>query len=179
MTIFTIVVAMNKDRVIGVDGMIPWDIKSDRTHFKNLTIGFPVIMGRRTFDEILERTGKPLPQRQNIVLTRNKEEVIRIQNLGGTVCSSIDEARALVANQPKAAIIGGAQVYLETLEFADAIEFTHVQMRTPGGQLTKFPKFEKDQWARRGDFSPFKKRGPWDSHYTRYESLARIKEHVV
>ena len=97
------VVAIGKNGVIGnKDNEIPWKLPADMKHFKELTMGHPIIMGRKTYESI----GKPLPGRLNIVVTRQKD----FQAPGCTVVTSVDEAMKAVGNQD-AAVIGGAEIY--------------------------------------------------------------------
>ena len=133
-----ILVAMDEGRVIGKNGKIPWRLSSDLKRFRSLTSGYPVIMGRNTFESI----GKPLPGRENIILTRDKE----FKRDGCYAVGSLKEALDLVAsfNKEKIFIIGGGQVYKETLPFADEIELTLVDARLDGD--TFFPEIKEIDW---------------------------------
>jgi dihydrofolate reductase len=111
------VVAMAHNRVIGKDNKLPWHFSEDLKHFKQLTTGSTVIMGRKTFESI----GKPLPNRQNFVVSRTKTEPSENPRFFG----SIQEAVKSVKTE-KAFIIGGANLYAQTLELADGIYLTTI-----------------------------------------------------
>ena len=100
--LISFVVAMTPDRVIGRDNQLPWHIPADLAHFKRLTIGKPVVMGRRTFKSI----GRPLPQRHNIVVTRDRSYMAE----GCTIAHSVEGALSAAGKVSKIAIIGGAQI---------------------------------------------------------------------
>lgn len=112
----THVVAVSKNGVIGKDGKLPWHFSSDLRFFKQLTTGHTVIMGRVTFDSI----GKPLPNRQNIVVSRQAHSVPGVE-----FAPSISEALKLVKDK-EIFIIGGASIYKETIGLIDAIYLTHI-----------------------------------------------------
>jgi len=117
MTHLTLVVAIDAQRGIGVDNKLPWHLPEDLAHFKRVTVGHPIIMGRKTFDSI----GRPLPKRRNIVVTRNAawrhEGVDAVTSLAGAI--------ALVGEEP-ASIIGGAQVFTESMALADRMIVTEI-----------------------------------------------------
>lgn len=135
------VVARADNGVIGRGGGLPWRLPADLRHFKRLTIGKPVIMGRKTFESI----GKPLIGRHNIVLTRDPDW----QSEGVTVVPNLAEAVAAAGLNPKARadelmIIGGAQLYAEALPIATRIHLTEVHAEPEGD--THMPSFESDRW---------------------------------
>jgi len=134
----TLVVAMSENRVIGRDGGLPWQISADLKHFKKVTMGSPIIMGRKTWDSI----GRALPGRRNIVITRNAE----FTPTGADTVTTIDAALALCREDDadKAMIIGGGQIYAETIKIADAIELTEVHETIDGD--TVFPEIDPDIW---------------------------------
>src|SRR4051812_5852049 len=113
----TIVVATDAQRGIGINNSLPWRLKEDMAHFKRTTMGHPVIMGRKTFESI----GKPLPNRRNIVITRNADWRCE----GVEAVTSVDAALALVRGVP-ACIIGGAQIYAETLPHTQRLIVTEI-----------------------------------------------------
>jgi len=113
----TLVVAMDAQRGIGVDNKLPWHLPEDLAHFKRVTLGHPIIMGRKTFDSI----GRPLPKRRNIVVTRNAGWA----HEGVEAAGSLREAIAL-AGDGQASIIGGAQIFAESLQLADRMIVTHI-----------------------------------------------------
>ena len=135
MSFLTIVVATDANRGIGIDNKLPWRLPEDMAHFKRTTMGHPVIMGRKTFDSI----GKPLPNRRNIVITRNpgwKHE-------GVEAVTSISTAIKLVGDTP-ACIIGGAQIYAETLPFANRLIITEIDKTFDCDAF--FPTIDPKQW---------------------------------
>lgn len=126
-----------KDRLIG-DGMdLPWHIPADLRHFKRLTSGHPLVMGRRTFESILHQFGGPLPNRENVVLTRQPE---RLNGHDVRVFGSLEEALAALAGRERVFIGGGASVYAAALPIADRLELTLVEGDFEGD--TRFPPYE-------------------------------------
>jgi dihydrofolate reductase len=117
MTHITLVVAIDAQRGIGVDNKLPWHLPEDLAHFKRVTLGHPIIMGRKTFDSI----GRPLPKRRNIVVTRNRDW----RHEGVDSVASLADAIALVGDEP-ASIIGGAQVFTESMQIADRMIVTEI-----------------------------------------------------
>lgn len=134
----SLVVAASTNNVIGSDGGLPWHLPDDLRHFKRLTTGKPVVMGRRTFESI----GRPLPDRRNIVMTRDPGFVAR----GCDVVSSVREALDLVSDAEEVMIIGGGQVYRDFLSHADRIYLTRVQADVEGD--THFPDIDEAGWRR-------------------------------
>jgi dihydrofolate reductase len=118
-----LVVARADNGVIGREGAIPWQLPADLRHFKTLTTGKPMIMGRRTFDSLPGL----LPGRRHIVLTRDRDW----QEEGAEVARSVSEA-IQIANAPHIAVIGGAEIYRLFLPRVDRIELTEVHMRPEG-----------------------------------------------
>jgi dihydrofolate reductase len=116
-TQLTLVVAMDAQRGIGVDNQLPWHLPEDLAHFKRVTLGRPIIMGRKTFDSI----GRPLPKRRNIVVTRNRGWA----HEGVEAAGSLQEAMALAGDE-QASIIGGAQIFIESMRIADRMIVTHI-----------------------------------------------------
>lgn len=140
--ILSLVVARARNGVIGRDGGLPWRIPADLKHFKRLTIGKPVMMGRTTFQSI----GKPLPGRHNIVLTRDAGW----SAAGVTVAPNLAEAVAAAGLDPRARadeimVIGGAQIYAEALPSATRVHLTEVHAEPDGD--TAMPCFGPDIWA--------------------------------
>jgi dihydrofolate reductase len=137
--LISFVVAMSDQGVIGRDNALPWRLPADLRRFKALTLGKPVLMGRKTFEAI----GRPLPQRQNIVLTHAADFAPR----GVTVVHSFAEALAQAAGSAELMVIGGAQVYRLALPHADRIHLTRVHADTPGD--TRFPALDPAMWEER------------------------------
>ncbi len=123
-----LIVAMAADRVIGRDNDLPWKLSADLKRFKALTMGCPIVMGRRTFDSI----GRPLPGRRNVVLSRDPSLEIE----GCDVMASLDEA--LTIDAPRIFVIGGAQIYTQALPHATQLYVTQVAAQVEGD--TWFPE---------------------------------------
>lgn len=139
----TFIVAVAENGVIGQGNTIPWRLKSDMQRFKALTIGRPVVMGRKTFESLPRR---PLPGRTNIVITRNAD----YQAPGAVVTTSFKAARelalgdALRRSATEIAVIGGAEIYAQWMEAADRLEITEVHVKPAGD--TFFPAIDPAQW---------------------------------
>jgi len=150
MSIISIIVAMNANRIIGNKGDLPWSLPSDLQRFKSLTIGKPVIMGRKTFESILARNGKPLPGRKNVVVTRHAVEwnnrLIADPKMfrDCLFVSSLHAAITFTEDAPEVYIIGGAEIYEQALPLADRMYFTQVGGNFEGD--VKFPRFNMNDW---------------------------------
>ena len=134
----SIVVAVAENGVIGRDGDLPWKISADLKHFKKVTMGHPVIMGRKTWESL----PYPLPGRRNIVVTRNGDAVFE----GADTVTTIEHALEICRDDgaEKAMIIGGGQIYAEIIPDADVIELTEVHAHVDGDTL--FPEIDPDFW---------------------------------
>ena len=137
MNVISLVVAMATHGVIGKDGALPWRIPEDMRHFKALTIGKPCIMGRKTWDSLPR---KPLPDRQNIVVTRDRT----FRADGAVVEHSLDEAFARAGNPAEICVIGGAEIYKAALPRATRIHLTEVHRDFAGNAV--LPPFDKTMW---------------------------------
>jgi dihydrofolate reductase len=116
-----LVYARARNGVIGKSGGLPWHLPEDLAHFKRVTMGCPVIMGRKTWNSLPERF-RPLPGRTNIVITRQPDW----NTPGASRAASLSEAMALCGNQAQAWVIGGAQLYAQALALADTAEVTEI-----------------------------------------------------
>ncbi|XEI32006.1 type 3 dihydrofolate reductase [Aeromonas veronii] len=136
----SMIAAMARDRVIGKDNQMPWHLPADLAHFKRLTLGKPVLMGRKTFESI----GRPLPGRRNLVISRNPG----YQAEGIEVVGSVEAALALLASSSVAElmVIGGGHLYAEMLPSADCLYLTQIDLAVEGD--TRFPVFDDGQWLR-------------------------------
>jgi dihydrofolate reductase len=137
-----LVAAIGENNVIGSDGQLPWRLKSDLAHFRALTIGKPVLMGRKTFESI----GKPLEDRTNIVLSRR----FSMRVPGGVLATSLNAGLAM-ARQDAAKrgvdeimVIGGGDVFTDTMPIADRLEITHVHAAPKGDSY--FPSIDPTVW---------------------------------
>jgi dihydrofolate reductase len=127
---------MARNRVIGRDNTLPWRLPEDLKHFKAVTLGKPVLMGRKTFESI----GKPLPGRTNLVLTRDRGW----KPQDAVVVHSVDEALQRSGAASELAGIGGAEVFQQLIPLASRIYLTRVEADVPGD--TFFPPLEDSQW---------------------------------
>jgi dihydrofolate reductase len=132
----TLIAAVAANGVIGAGGKLPWRLPEDLRHFKALTLGHPVIMGRKTWESL----GKPLPGRENIVVTRSRG----YDAPGAHVAASLDAALALCTGEPLAFVIGGGERYAAALPLADAMVMTEIDRAFPGD--TTFPPYERSAW---------------------------------
>lgn len=132
----SIIVGMAKNRVIGVDNDLPWHIPADLKYFQATTLGKPILMGRKTFDSI----GKPLPGRQNIVITRNDAW----KHEGVTVCPSLEAAISSAGEADEVMIVGGAQIYRQAVSMVDRMYITEVDVEVQGDAT--FPEFDVSEW---------------------------------
>lgn len=141
-----LIVAMAQNRVIGRANNLPWYLPEDLKYFKRVTMGKPIIMGRKTFESI----GKPLPGRTNIIVTRNKNysaDGIRVvHDLAQAI--SLCESIAEIDGQCEAMVIGGAQIYEQALSFADRLYLTEVHAQVEGDAY--FPEFKRENWQEVG-----------------------------
>lgn len=136
--IVSFVAALDRNRVIGANNDLPWRIPADSRHFMLLTLGKPVIMGRRTFDSI---GGKPLPRRRNIVVTRART----FEAEGCTVVDSIEKALEEAAGADEVMVAGGAAIYAELLPRADRMYLTLIDAEFEGD--THFPAWNPAEWV--------------------------------
>ena len=132
----SIIAALAENRVIGVNNTLPWRLPNDLKHFRRLTTGHAIILGRKNYESI----GKPLPERTNIVITRNRD----FHADGCLIAHSLDEALALASNDPEIFIIGGAEIYRAALARADRLYLTRVHAAIAGD--TYFPEFDETEW---------------------------------
>lgn len=164
----TIVVAIARNGVIGREGGLPWRLSTDLKRFKALTLGKPVVMGRKTFESI----GRPLPGRPNVVVTRNKDFAAEGVSVASSLAEAIDMASALAVadGSDEICIIGGGDIYRQALDEVDQLQVTHVEADVEGDAFfpaidpatwemveeTHVPAGEKDSYATR--FSTYRRR---------------------
>lgn len=138
----SMIAAMDRNGVIGANNKLVWHIPEDLRHFKRLTLGKPVIMGRKTFDSI----GRPLPQRTNIVITRRSawqaEGVNAVCNLEEAL--DLADKTASRLGETEVFIIGGEQIYRLALSFATRMYITEIDAEVDGDAF--FPEFDREQW---------------------------------
>lgn len=132
----SIIVAMAKNRVIGINNTLPWRCPEDLKHFKALTMGHHIIMGRKTYESI----GKPLPGRTSIVITRNHDYTAD----GVTIAHTLEAGIAMCGEDSEIFIIGGAEIYAQALSHADKLYITEIQENVLGD--AQFPEFNLSEW---------------------------------
>ena len=132
----SIVVAISENNAIGKDNQLLWHLPADLKHFKNITTGHTIIMGRKTYDSI----GKPLPNRRNIIITRQKD-----LNLEGVeVVNSLEEALSLSKDEEEVFIIGGAEIYKQSIAVSHRIYLTRIHQEFEADAF--FPELDDESW---------------------------------
>ncbi len=134
--VLTLVAAMASNRVIGINNTLPWHLPEDLKHFKAVTLGKPVLMGRKTYDSI----GRPLPGRRNIVITRQADW----QAAGVEVAHSLEQALEMAADVAEVCLIGGAELYRQAIVAADCLRLTEIAQPFDGD--AHFPAFDRQVW---------------------------------
>ncbi|HEY8887625.1 MAG TPA: dihydrofolate reductase [Gallionella sp.] len=132
----SLIVAMAKNHVIGVNNTLPWRLPADLKHFKTLTMGHHIVMGRKTYESI----GKPLPGRTSVVVTRNAGYSVP----GVIVVNSLPAAISACGDDDEIFVIGGAELYLQAIALADRIYLTEIDLDIHGD--AHFPEFNRDEW---------------------------------
>lgn len=136
------VVAMSENGIIGNAGRLPWRVKSELSHFRGVTMGKPLVMGRKTFDSI----GKPLPGRTNIVLSRDQSFAAAGVLVVGSLDAALAAARgdALRRGVQEICIIGGADIYMQTMSVVDRLLITKIHINAEGD--ARFPEIDRTIW---------------------------------
>jgi len=138
MTILSLIVAHANNRIIGKDNDMPWHLPADLAYFKKTTLGKPVVMGRKTFESI----GRPLPGRQNIVISRD----VNYNAEGIDTVTSVEQALTKAGDVAEVMVIGGGAIYGHCLHAADRLYITHIDAEIDGD--TKFPDYDKENdWS--------------------------------
>lgn len=138
----SLIAAIAKNNVIGHENDLPWYLPEDLKRFKALTMGKPVLMGRKTYDSIIKRLGKPLPGRVNIVVTRDSNYKVAE---GVKLYTDLNRALEDFKDQDLF-VIGGGQIFSQTIDKADKLYITHVDLDTPGDSY--FPKIDLKKWKK-------------------------------
>lgn len=131
-----LIAAVAANGVIGVNGQLPWHLPEDLRHFKSLTLGHPIIMGRKTWESL----GKALPGRDNIVVSRTPG----FEAPGAAVACSLEAALSLCTGEPVVFVIGGQQLFVESLPIAAGLVLTEIKRDYEGD--TWFPGFDRREW---------------------------------
>lgn len=136
----SLIAAVSKNNVIGNKNEIPWYLPADLKHFASVTKSHSVIMGRKTYESILARLGKPLPERKNIVITRQ-------ENFNAPDCvvvNSLEEALRNIDSTEEVFIIGGEEIYRQAISLSDKLYLTEVDFVSEGNVF--FPEWNKEEW---------------------------------
>lgn len=155
------IVAMDELKAIGKNNNLPWHLPEDLKFFKKVTMGHPIAMGRKTHESI----GRPLPGRGNIIITRNPD----FQSEGCTVFHSVADFVAYCRqSEEEIFVIGGAEIFKETFEFADRLYITNIHHEFEGD--TFFPKFDEAKWELKSLTKGIKdEKNPYDYEFCLYE----------
>jgi dihydrofolate reductase len=135
----SLVAAVARGGVIGRDSGIPWRLPEDMQRFRAITMGHPVVMGRRTWESLPDRF-RPLPGRGNVVVTRNPDWSAQ----GADRASSIEDALRLLEDEPQVFVIGGGEIYAAALPHADELVLTEIEAEIEGD--TYFPEWDRDDF---------------------------------
>jgi dihydrofolate reductase len=158
----SLLVATDKNRVIGANNQLPWHLPADLSYFKRVTMGHPIVMGRKTHESI----GRALPGRENIVITRNKDYFSQ----GCKILHSIDEFKAFSKEliHEEIFVIGGAKLFNQLMDFADRLYLTLIEEEFEGD--TYFPVLNNDDWKLISKEKGIKdEKNPYDYYYLVYE----------
>ncbi|MCL6585986.1 MAG: dihydrofolate reductase [Anoxybacillus sp.] len=157
----SLIVAMDNNRVIGKDNQLPWHLPADLAYFKKTTMGHPIVMGRKTFVSI----GRPLPGRENIIVTRNRS----FQAEGCTIIHSVADIKTIASERKEEVfVIGGAEIFQATLPFADRLYITKIDAHFPGDKF--FPPFSETDWRLVSSTKgPKDEKNPYDYTFLVYE----------
>lgn len=153
--------AMDENRVIGYHNQLPWRLPEDLKFFKRVTMGHPIMMGRKTYESI----GRPLPGRENIVITRDEA----YHPDGCTVMNSIEKFQGFAeGKEEEIFVIGGAEIFKEVLPYADKLYLTMIHHQFEGD--TFFPVFDIDKWELESrEIGPKDEKNPYDYEFLIYK----------
>lgn len=156
----SIIAAVAKNRVIGVNNTLPWHLPEDLKRFRSLTMGHHIIMGRKTYESL----GRLLPGRTTVIVSRSKDYAVE----GGLVVNSLLSALAVCGDDPEVFVIGGGELYRDALPHANRLYLTEIEQDVVGD--TYFPDYDSDGWKQLSSESHVSEKG---LHY-RYLTLQRI-----
>ncbi|WP_133128644.1 dihydrofolate reductase [Legionella nagasakiensis] len=161
MTLISLIAAVDEHGALGKDNQLLCYLPADLRHFKALTLGKPILMGRKTYESI----GKPLAGRLNLVLSKRLAQIN-----GAVVVDTLNRALELTRHEPEIMIIGGAHVYEQTLPFAQRIYLTKIHHQFDADVF--FPKLEENTWqVREAIFRPHDEKNKYDMTFYRYEKI--------
>ncbi|WP_078546272.1 dihydrofolate reductase [Litchfieldia alkalitelluris] len=156
----SLLVAMDKNRLIGKDNLLPWHLPADLAYFKRVTMGHTIVMGRKTYESI----GRPLPGRENIIVTRNPSYKMD----GCTIINSIEAIKNLSDSNDELFVIGGSEIFREVFTFADRLYITEIDDEFEGD--TYFPEFSLKDWTLISkDQGKKDEKNPYDYYFCVYE----------
>lgn len=157
----SLLVALDKNRLIGRNNDLPWRLPADLAYFKRVTMGHTIIMGRKTYDSI----GKPLPGRHNVIMTRNKDFHVE----GCTVIHTVDDILAMKeSSNEELFVIGGAEIFEMVLPFTDRLYLTEIDEEFEGD--TYFPTINEEEWQIVSKEKGIKdEKNPYDYFFVVYE----------
>lgn len=162
----SLIAAMDRNRLIGSNNQLPWHLPADLAHFKQITMGKPIVMGRKTYESI----GRPLPGRTNIVLSRSGFKAQGIE-----VVSSICEAVAMAATAEELVVIGGGSIYEMVIDVVDQMHLTVVEGEFTGDAW--FPVFDDKQWVISSEEKYFAdEKNQYDYSYLTYDRNELIRK---
>ena len=163
-----LIVAVSQNNVIGRDNQLPWHLPEDLQYFKSVTMGKPILMGRKTYESI----GRPLPGRTNIVITRDSnwtaDGVEVVNSLDAAMLAGAEACKK--ANSDEIMVIGGAQIYRDCLPLADKLYLTQVEAEVEGDAF--FPNIDLNQWQKVAQTIP----KTMDSYNYRFVVLQRVQK---
>ncbi|MDZ7829294.1 MAG: type 3 dihydrofolate reductase [Halofilum sp. (in: g-proteobacteria)] len=158
----SLIAAMDRNRVIGRDGELPWRLPNDLQWFKRCTMGKPMIMGRRTWESI----GRPLPGRTSIVLTTDESFSVE----GATVVHGLEAALEAAGDAEEVMVIGGGVLFADTITLADRLYLTVIQAEVEGD--TWFPFFSTDDWQETfSEHHDADENNPWEYDFLIWEHV--------
>lgn len=157
----SIIVAYDRNKTIGKNNQLPWNLPRDLAYFKKVTMGHPIVMGRKTYESI----GRPLPGRKNIIVTRNRD----YKHEGCTVIHSIEEIKEIAQRENgEVFVIGGAEIFKDVLQEADRLYVTYIDEEFHGD--TFFPEIDFTKWKEISREKGMKdEKNPYDYYFIVYE----------
>jgi len=159
----SLIAAIGKNNELGANNSLLWHLPADMARFRDTTRGHTVIMGRKTFESI----GKALPNRRNIVITRNQD--YKFENI--EIANTLTEALDMVDRNEEVFVIGGAEIYKESIDTADKLYITHVDAEFKDAD-TFFPAIDSEKWKKtKSTFHAKDADNPYDMEFAEYERI--------